>query len=211
MKTLISTAILIFTVNIAISQNAPATAQPVPNATKTEKSAPTQKPEIILPTTEKPPIYPGAEVHAVETQRNLIFPASPPAPTQPAQTQPLTPIESTNTLNPTQPQREAASRENPVIELQSGASPVIAGNATVNPGAVRVLQNTSAPTASPAPVKAELSNTGTVTESSKATMAERLDGTVERKDIIVAPAGTAMKKGKAKAGVKKTKAGRDLP
>ena len=116
MKRTIVTAACIFTAYISSAQtlnsavqaspsnlNAPATAQPVPNSLSTEKSAPTPKPIVITPQPEQPPIYPGAEVHAVETQRNLIFPAAPPAPTQPAQTQPLRPVESTNTLNPTQP------------------------------------------------------------------------------------------------------------
>ena len=95
--------------------NAPANAQPVPNAVRSEKTAPTAKPLIVTPQPEKPPIYPGAEVHAVETQRNLIFPAAPPAPTQPVQTEPLSPVESTNTLNPTRPPRDAASRNNKAV------------------------------------------------------------------------------------------------
>lgn len=92
--------------------NAPATAQPVPNSLSTEKSAPTAKPLITTPQPEKPPIYPGAEVRAVETQRQLIFPAAPPAPTQPVQVEPLVPVESTNTLSPTQPPRDKASKKN---------------------------------------------------------------------------------------------------
>lgn len=96
--------------------NAPANSQPVPNSVKSERSA-TPQPQLVPVTTPNiPPIYPGAETQAAETQRNLIFPASPPAPTQPAQREPVRPIESTNNLNPTQPQREEASRLNPPVQ-----------------------------------------------------------------------------------------------
>ena len=123
MKRLIYTGILLFITASVTAQvspsnlNAPAGSQPVPNSSVSEKSAPSPKPLIPVTTTNIPPIYPGAETHAAETQRNLIFPASPPAPTQPAQREPLHPIEATNNLAPTQPPREEASRNNPVIQV----------------------------------------------------------------------------------------------
>ena len=90
--------------------NVPASAQPVPNSTVTEKSAPTPKPLIAPAANPIPPVYPGAEARVAETQRETVFPAAPPSPTQPAQREPLTPIDATNVLQPTRPQREEASR-----------------------------------------------------------------------------------------------------
>ncbi len=121
MKHAIFTGLLILTGHFVSAQlnssniNVPASSQPVPNATVTEKSA-TPQPQIIAPATNPiPPIYPGAEVKAAETQRQIILPAAAPTGTQPEQKEPLSPIESTNNLQPNRPQREEASRENPAI------------------------------------------------------------------------------------------------
>lgn len=104
--------------------NSPANAQPVPNSTVTEKSAPTPRPLIAPAANPIPPIYPGAEAKVYETQRELVFPAAPPSPTQPAQREPLTPIDATNVLKPTRPQREEASRpETRSIPVQRTARP----------------------------------------------------------------------------------------
>lgn len=121
MKQTIFTGLLIITGYCVSAQlnsgkiNVPASSQPVPNATVTEKSA-TPQPQNIAPAPNPlPPIYSGAEVQAAETQRQLVFPASTPSGTQPLQKEPLSPIESTNNLNPNRPQREEASRENPAV------------------------------------------------------------------------------------------------
>jgi hypothetical protein len=122
MKKIIVTPILIFYVSGLFAQlnssnlNVPPTAQPVPNATVTEKSA-TPQPQNITPLPNPvPPIYPGAEVKPAETQRQLVYPPSTPSATQPVQKEPLSPIESTNNLQPNRPQREEASRKNTIVE-----------------------------------------------------------------------------------------------
>lgn len=123
MKHIIYTGILAFITSSVMAQvspsnlNAPANSQPVPNSSATEKSAPPPRPLIPVTTPNIPPVYPGAETHAAETQRNLIFPAAPPAPTQPPQREPLRPVEATNNLAPTQPPREEASRKNPAVQV----------------------------------------------------------------------------------------------
>ena len=121
MKQTIFTVLLIITGYCVSAQlksgnlNVPAISQPVPNATATEKSA-TPQPQNIAPAPNPvPPIYSGAEVQAAETQRQLVFPPTTPSGTQPVQKEPLSPIESTNNLNPNRPQREEASRENPAV------------------------------------------------------------------------------------------------
>ena len=91
--------------------------QPVPNSTTAEKSAPPQ-PLIIAPAPNPvPPIYPGAEVKAVEIPRQLINPPFTQSGTQPQQKEPLSPIESTNILQQNRPARSEASRTNPVISV----------------------------------------------------------------------------------------------
>ena len=90
----------------------PLPAQPVPASTATEKSAPTPKPLNAPVANPVPPIYPGGDVKLVETQRETVFPATTSSPTQPAQREPLTPIDATNVLRPTRPQRDEASRSN---------------------------------------------------------------------------------------------------
>ena len=124
MKHAIFTGLLILTGYFVSAQlnssniNVPASSQPVPNATVTEKSA-TPQPQILAPASNPiPPIYSGAEVHAAETQRQIIFPGAASIGTQPMQKEPLSPIESTNNLNPIRPQREQASRENPAVGVQ---------------------------------------------------------------------------------------------
>lgn len=100
------------------NMNAPATAQPVPNATVTEKSA--QPQPLNIPPAPNPvaPIYPGAEVEAAEVQRQIINPPSTPIATQPVQKEPLSPIESTNTLQPTRPQRSDNARKATTVTLE---------------------------------------------------------------------------------------------
>ncbi|MCY7293387.1 MAG: hypothetical protein LH615_14505 [Ferruginibacter sp.] len=112
MKRILFTGILMITTYGLFAQlnssnlNVPANAQPVPNATATEKSA-QPLPRIIAPAPNPvPPIYPGAEVEAAETQRQLVYPPSTPSGTQPVQNEPLSPIESTNNLQPNRPQRD---------------------------------------------------------------------------------------------------------
>ena len=90
----------------------PLPAQPVPASTATEKSAPTPKPLNAPVANPVPPIYPGGDVKLVETQRETVFPATTSSPTQPAQRESLTPIDATNVLRPTRPQRDEASRPN---------------------------------------------------------------------------------------------------
>ncbi len=90
---------------------APQATQP---ATRAEKSAAPQKQNVPPPANPVPPVYPGAEPVPVVIPREQIFPAAPPAPTQPGQTEPLTPVESTNQLQPSRPQRDQGSRENTV-------------------------------------------------------------------------------------------------
>ena len=121
MKKIVSTAILIITTYGLFAQlnssnlNVPASSQPVPNATTTEKAA-TPQPQNIAPAPNPvPPIYPGAEVQAAETQRQLVYPPTTPNSTQPVQKEPLSPIESTNNLQPNRSQREENSRKPPAV------------------------------------------------------------------------------------------------
>ncbi len=145
MKNILITSILIIVSQALYAQlnsgnfNVPASAQPVPNATATEKSAPSQ-PQIIAPAPNPvPPIYPGGEVKAAEVQRQIINPPLTPSGTQPLQKEPLSPIESTNNLQPNRPQREEKSRENPVIEIPNNRNRIrpSAGNV------VKVTNSTS--------------------------------------------------------------------
>ena len=102
--------------------------QPVPNSTTTEKSAPPQ-PIIIPPTANPvPPVYPGAEARAVETPRQLINPPVTPSGTQPTQKEPLSPVESTNNLQPNRPPRDRASRDNKATAV----SPVVSNGIMVS-------------------------------------------------------------------------------
>ena len=143
MKKVIFTAVILIATYAGFAQLkssnviVPASAQPVPNATATEKSAPPQ-PQIIAPAPNPvPPIYPGAEVKAAEVQRQIINPPSTPTGTQPVQKEPLSPIESTNNLQPTRPQRDEKSRDNPVIEISRPANNI---QPTTNKK-VRVINN----------------------------------------------------------------------
>ena len=88
--------------------------QPVPNSTATEKSAAPQQSAISVPSNPVAPVYPGGTPEPVVIPRELVYPAASPSPTQPGQREPLTPIESTNTLQPQRPQRDQNSRENNV-------------------------------------------------------------------------------------------------
>ena len=120
--------------------NVPASAQPVPNATATEKSAPPQPQNIAPAPSPVPPIYPGAEVKAAEVQRQIINPPSTPSGTQPVQKEPLSPIESTNTLQPNRPQREENSRKNVVKEESNSTNKTFTKSAS----APKRIINTSA-------------------------------------------------------------------
>jgi hypothetical protein len=86
--------------------------QPVPNATATEKSAAPQQSAITVPSKPVAPVYPGGTPEPVVMPRETVYPAASPSPTQPVQKEPLSPIESTNTLQPQRPQRDQNSREN---------------------------------------------------------------------------------------------------
>jgi len=91
--------------------------QPVPNSSTTEKSASPQP--INIPPAANPvkPVYPGADVKAVEIPRQLIYPPETPSGTQPKQKEPLSPIESTNILQPNRPPRDEASRINQAVAV----------------------------------------------------------------------------------------------
>ncbi len=122
MKTLIG-CIIIFTNINAVAQlhsGTPAVqskAQPVPNASTNEKSAPPQRINIPTAANPVPPVYLGAEVRAVIIPRQLINPPTTASGTQPVQKEPLSPVESTNALQPNRPQREEVSRTNPPVSL----------------------------------------------------------------------------------------------
>lgn len=118
----------------------PVTAQPVPNATATEKSAPTPKPLITPAENPVPPVYPGGQPKVVVTQPQLISPASPPATTQQSQKEPLTPIESTNLLKPSRPQRQESSRKNRVVEIPVSPAQTGVSSKTNLPGVTRPRQ-----------------------------------------------------------------------
>ena len=91
--------------------------QPVPNSSTTEKSASPQP--INIPPAANPvkPVYPGADVKAVEIPRQLINPPETPSGTQPKQKEPLSPVESTNILQPNRPPRDEASRINQPVAV----------------------------------------------------------------------------------------------
>jgi len=91
--------------------------QPVPNSSTAEKSASPQP--INIPPAANPvkPVYPGADVKAVEIPRQLINPPETPSGTQPKQKEPLSPIESTNILQPNRPPRDEASRINQPVAV----------------------------------------------------------------------------------------------
>lgn len=92
----------------------PPAPQAVPNAVTTEKSAAPQKQNIAPTARPVPPVYQGASTEPVVMPRELVYPAAPPAPTQPQQREPLTPVESTNNLQPNRVKPDEASRENAV-------------------------------------------------------------------------------------------------
>ena len=154
--------------------NAPATAQPVPNATVTEKGAPSAKPLIAPAANPIPPIYPGGDVRLVPTQNDLIHPASPPSPTQPVQKEPLTPVESTNVLQPTRPQREENSRINKATGVQVQTGYITPANTKPVTTAGRVKPaSRPVPSTNPAPTTIQNNN-----PSSKSTIAMKMDGSV---------------------------------
>lgn len=95
--------------------------QPVPNSSTSEKSAQPQPVNIPPAANPVPPIYPGAETKSVEP-RPLITPPMTPSGTQPIQKEPLSPVESTNTLQPNRPPRDQASRENRATAVSSDIS-----------------------------------------------------------------------------------------
>ena len=102
--------------------------QPVPNSSTAEKSAPPQPINIPPAANPVPPIYPGAETKATVIPRPLINPPTTPSGTQPVQKEPLSPVESTNTLQPNRPPRDRASKENNTIIV----SPVISNRSLAN-------------------------------------------------------------------------------
>ena len=108
--------------------------QPVPNSTTSEKSAPPQPINIPPAPNPVPPIYPGAEAKAVEIPRQIINPPVTPSGTQPIQKEPLSPVESTNTLQPNRPPRDRASRENnkKVVAQPSAYNIAVNSGTTVN-------------------------------------------------------------------------------
>lgn len=99
----------------------PPAPQAVQPASRSEKSAAPQKQNVPVQANPVPPVYPGAEPVPVVIPRELVYPAAPPAPTQPPQTQPLTPVESTNQLQPARPQPDQGSRNNAVNGRPSSA------------------------------------------------------------------------------------------
>ena len=109
--------------------------QPVPNSSTTEKSASPQP--INIPPAANPvkPVYPGADVKAVEIPRQLINPPETPSGTQPKQKEPLSPVESTNILQPNRPPRDEASRINQPV----AAPAYIPANAIFNENKVENL------------------------------------------------------------------------
>ena len=101
--------------------------QPVPNSSAAEKSASPQPINIPPAANPVPPIYPGAEARAVEIPGQLINPPVTPSGTQPVQKEPLSPVESTNTLLPNRPPRDQTSR----VNKATAVSPVVSSR-TIN-------------------------------------------------------------------------------
>ena len=110
--------------------------QPVPNSTTTEKSAPPQPINIPPAANPVPPVYPGAEARPVEIPRQLINPPVTPSGTQPIQKEPLSPVESTNNLQPNRPPRDRASRDNKATAVSPVVSNgiIITSNNNYTPG-----------------------------------------------------------------------------
>ena len=106
--------------------------QPVPNSSTAEKSASPQP--INIPPAANPvkPVYPGADVKAVEIPRQLINPPETPSGTQPKQKEPLSPIESTNILQPNRPPRDEASRINQPVAVPATNSSNVIPNKDLN-------------------------------------------------------------------------------
>lgn len=174
--------------------NAPANAQPVPNATVTEKSATTAKPLITPAANPVPPIYPGADVKLVPTQNDLIHPASTPSPTQPVQKEPLTPVESTNVLQPTRPQREENSRVNTAtgVQVQTGNIISTKTKAVTPTGRINPTPR-PVPSTNPAPTTIQNNR-----PSSKSSIAMKMDGSVR-----TAPADRVGTSGKTNKAIRK--------
>ena len=106
--------------------------QPVPNSSTAEKSAPPQPINIPPAANPVPPVYPGADVKAVEIPRQLINPPSSPSGTQPIQKEPLSPVESTNILQPNRPPRDEASRINQPVAVPVNVTVGSASNVNNN-------------------------------------------------------------------------------
>ena len=126
-------------------------AQPVPNSSTAEKSAPPQ-PFIIAPAPNPvPPVYPGAEVKVVEIPRQLINPPITPAGTQPKQKEPLSPIESTNVLQQNRPPISETSRINPVISVPAVNPERNIDNKNLNYNSIKVdpIHKISSPVSNP--------------------------------------------------------------
>ena len=102
--------------------------QAVPNSTTTEKSAPPQPINIPPAANPVPPVYPGAEARALEIPRQLINPPVTPSGTQPIQKEPLSPVESTNNLQPNRPARDRASR----VNNATAVSPIVSNSPVVS-------------------------------------------------------------------------------
>lgn len=127
------------------------TTQPVPGSSTKEKSA-TPQPIINAPAANPiPPAVPGGDVKAVEIPRQLVYPPSPVSGTQPVQKEPLSPIESTNILSPSRPQREESSRNNKIIsypksEINSSTSIVIVPDTAISKTKKTVIKKPQAST-----------------------------------------------------------------
>ena len=119
--------------------------QPVPNSSTAEKSASPQP--INIPPAANPvkPVYPGADVKAVEIPRQLINPPETPSGTQPKQKEPLSPIESTNILQPNRPPRDEASRINQPVAVPATNSSNVIPNKDLNSNlnSLKPVYNTS--------------------------------------------------------------------
>jgi hypothetical protein len=166
--------------------NVPANAQPVPNSNTVEKGAPTPKPLIAPPANPVPPIYPGAEAKTVETQANLIFPASPPAPTQPVQKEPLSPVETTNNLQPNRPFRDEQSRTVQPVNIEYKPANAVTVLKEQQPIKKPVTtKKTYTPVIKTTEMKKPVKSDVTPSVSSRETIAMKVDGSANnRRDTV---------------------------
>lgn len=106
--------------------------QPVPSSSTAEKSASPQP--INIPPGANPvePIYPGADVKAVKIPRQLINPTETPSGTQEKPKYPVSPVKSTNTLQPKRPPRDEASWTNQPVAVPATNPPNVISNEDLN-------------------------------------------------------------------------------